>query len=130
MHLVHDRATNTLRLRLDRDTGTAGAPPEQVSGIIDIAEGGRLVGLELTPPEGIIATDWMSQWLDDPIAGEWVTIEDDGRVYIQLTTGDDRHVRSTPLTLLADHESGSRLRAISIPRRGAGYEISYPSGNQ
>ena len=103
---------------------------QHVPGIIDIADGGRLVGLELTPPEGISATDWMSRWVGDPVAREWVTIEDDGRVYIQLTTGDERHVRSTPLTLIAELESGSRLRAVGIPRRGDGYEISYPSGNQ
>lgn len=130
MHLVHDTTTNTLRLLLDHDDQSVHARAVQVSGIIDIAEGGRLVGLELPPPDSVVTTDWLRVWRDDPIAREWLTVADDETVYLQLTTGDDRHARSTRIELTVDLDASGNLVSIAIPRRGAGYEISYPSGNQ
>ncbi len=119
-----------LRLYLDRDDEPVPARTARASGVIDVAEGGRLVGIELSPPDQLVTSDWLRLWRDNPIAGEWLTVESDERAYLQLTSGDDRHARSAQIELSLDLDASGNLVAIGIPRRGAGYEISYPSGNQ
>jgi hypothetical protein len=39
-------------------------------------------------------------------------------------------VRSVKVLLWTEFDRDDELVAIAIPRRGDGYEISYPSGNQ
>lgn len=130
MRLVHDTSTNTLRLQLDRTNEQTVERTERIPGLIDVADGGRLVGIELTPGSGLVDSDWLFAWSGDPVAREWLTIESDGAAYFQLTTGDDQHARSSPIELTVDLDASGSVLSISIPRRGAGYELSYPSGNQ
>ena len=131
MRLQHDRSRNTLRLLLDddsRQTATRLTAP----GVIDVAANGRLVGIELqTGLEESALASAISAWLADPVAGEFVSLEGHGGLYIELTTGDpDEHARSSDVSVELELDAGRELVAIAIPRRGAGYEISYPSGNR
>jgi hypothetical protein len=54
----------------------------------------------------------------------------DGSAYVELAPSPFGAVRSAPVRLLVEFDRDDELVAIAIPRRGAGYEISYPSGNQ
>jgi hypothetical protein len=112
MHLDYDSATNTLRLSLDQQGHQAVAGTLRLDGTIDVSTQGRLVGVEFRLPDARDIGRALQPWLDDPVAGEFTNVAPDGSAYIQMTIGDDH------------------LLALAIPRRGEGYEISYPSGNQ
>lgn len=131
MQLTHDRTRNALRLTLGDQTGEL--PTRQsIPGVIDVAAGGRLVGLELQPGvEAATLARWFRPWLEDPEAGQYLDLASDGTVYVELTSGaDDDQARSTPVEVELEYGSAGDVAAISIPRVGAGYEISYPSGNR
>lgn len=99
-----DLAANTLRLVLIEPLDDA--PPVTTSGLatIDIGTGGRLTGLELA--EGYI----------DVMPSE---------------PGTEHLMRSAEARITIEREAGSEaMLAVVVPRRGAGYEITYPSGNQ
>lgn len=131
LRLQHDRERNALRLLLDDDTRQA-ATSLRVPGVVDVAANGRLVGIELrTGLDERQLADALVAWMHDPVAGEFVSLEGGGALYIELTAGDaDEQSRASEVELEMDLEAGGELVAISIPRRGAGYEISYPSGNR
>lgn len=131
MQLQYDRRDNTLRLTLS-EPATRSADQVDLNGTVDVAAGGRLVGIELRPDDGPeLMERWLRPWLDDEIAGEFVSIEADGSAYIELTVGDPSdEVRSSDVAVRTELDDGGELVAIAIPRRGAGYEISYPSGNR
>lgn len=96
-----DVAANTLSLLLGEATTTA---TERVQATIDIGTGGRLIGVEL--PCGYI--DVM-----EPEAGaEHLTRSADAEVTVER------------------ERAGGAAVAVTVPRRGTGYEITYPSGNQ
>ena len=131
MRLIHDRDNNALRLVLGDDPALPGTT-SRMNGLVDVTAGGRLAGIELhtgdTEPE---ARNRLGRWLSDPVAGQYVTVEPDGTVYIELTAGEPGDdVRSSELDLVVETGLGGEMLAVSIPRRGAGYEISYPSGNR
>lgn len=130
MRLLHDSEHNALRLTLDDLPDVAGV--DRLRGLVDVAAGGRLVGIELRTGEAESdLRQRLRRWLVDPVAGEYVTVDPDGTVYIELTTGDpDDDVRSTDVDLNVELDASGELLSIAIPRRGAGYEISYPSGNR
>lgn len=68
--------------------------------LLDVGSNGRLIGLEI---------------------GEWyVTVMD-------LPGADDPYARSADIHVDISEETP---RAITIPRRGPNYEITYPSGNE
>jgi uncharacterized protein YuzE len=131
LRLRHDAATNALRLTLD---GVSGEVCERTSltGMVDVAANGRLVGIELW--SGVGETDlarMLKRWTGDPVAGEFVSVDSDGTAYIELTAGGaDDTARSSTVLLDIDLNEHSEMLAVSIPRRGTGYEISYPSGNR
>lgn len=131
MQLTHDKNRNALRLTLDGQTGE-GQRRQSVPGVIDVAAGGRLVGLELQPGVGQEElAGWFQPWLDDPDARGYLDLADDGTVYVELTTGaDDDDARSTPVEMDLEYGAAGDVAAISVPRSGTGYEISYPSGNR
>ena len=131
MRLTYDSTNNSLRLMLDDEPGSEIATT-RVSGVVDVATNGRLVGVELGSPDGEpAARRRLQRWLDDPAAGEFTSVDSDGTAYIELTVGDpDEEVRSSPLDLLVESTSAGELVAVVIPRRGSDYEISYPSGNR
>ena len=126
MELTYDSDTNSLRLELPM-------PAEQdarvfvatIDGILDIGEGGRLIGIEFSASYGEI-----HQWLIDPIAGDYTNLDTNERAYIQLSPDDDGDFRSANLRLRAEYNAFGELTALVIPRHGDGYEITYPSGNQ
>lgn len=126
MELTHDSATNTLRLTLaNHERPVDPTHTTNIDAILDIGEGGRLIGVEFPADEA-----QLSQWLRDPIASAFVTHEHDGRAYIQITTASDGTARSTPIRVTVEYNADGDLTALAIPRRGHGYEVSYPSGNQ
>jgi hypothetical protein len=123
--VTHDSETNRLRLTPTvTDVLPDVAQVVERDGILDIGEAGRLIGVEFATGDGSLV-----HWRRDPAASRFLSY-DDGRVYLQITEGDSDLARSTPIRLHAEYDGDDRLLAIAIPRRGHGYEISYPSGNQ
>jgi hypothetical protein len=98
-----DLAANTLRLQLG--AGEEGAvTTERVPATIDIGTGGRLVGVEL------------------PAA--YVDV-------MEPEAGTEHLTRSAEAEVVVERKRGSgEAVSVTVPRRGAGYEITYPSGNQ
>lgn len=132
MRLTFRATENTLVLTRDTTPDVDGTPVE-IPGYVDVSEGGRLVGVELLPADDFDLTEALAPWVTDPVAAEYVEVDADG-AYITLSVpeeGLDREmILSAPSTLRAELDDAQRLIALAIPRRGAGYEISYPSGNQ
>jgi hypothetical protein len=124
-------AENILRLTLDEEPGEI-VTTRTIDGRIDIAEQGRLVGIELDAARDD-ADRLFDLWLSDQVARQYVEIDDSG-AYVALSAPNeeipDQHVRTAELPLTAELNSNQQLIAIAIPRRGHGYEISFPSGNQ
>ncbi len=131
MRLSYHSDENTLRLTLDHPSEPA-VDCLEMDGMIDIAEQGRLVGIEIDTG-GIDLVRIMAPWLENEVAGRYVELESDA-VYVTLTTPDERipaqHIRTAGLRLRMDLDRAGHLAGIAIPRRGNGYEISFPSGNQ
>lgn len=125
MELDYDDATNTLRLT---PASVGPVMPESIAqfdGILDVGEGGRLIGVEFLAGE-----DSLRLWRLDPTSRQRITLDGSGRAYIQITAGDGTTTRSTAIRLTAEFNAHYELLALAIPRRGDGYEITYPSGNQ
>lgn len=131
MRLSYRSRENILRLTLDEESGDI-VHAHQFDGRIDIAEQGRLVGIEIDP-NGQNLSEMFGAWLDDRVARNYLEIDDAGAYVVLSAPGedvDDQHVRTAELPLTAELDRNDRLVAIAIPRRGHGYEISFPSGNQ
>jgi hypothetical protein len=98
---------------------------------IDVATGGRLLGVELRfAGSSLDATTALRLLSSDPRTAPHVTVDDDGAAaYIELTSGIDGDVRSALATVTVEM-TGDAITAVIIPRSGHGYEISYPSGNR
>lgn len=140
MQLTYQPETNSLRLsRDDRESSPHQHRTLDLEGYVDVGEAGRLVGVEaLVGGEHDISL-MLSPWLADPDAAEWITLDDDS-LYVTLSLEGDPNtdapvagegqVLTAPATLTAELDESERLVALSIPRHGAGYEISYPSGNR
>jgi len=103
--ITFDLRSNTLRLVLAERPVIARRP---VAALIDIGESGRLLGVEL---DGETGTDGVP-------------------LYLTLYASTDIHVRSIAATVQEHRDELGLLLAVEIPRRGHGYEIAYPSGNQ
>lgn len=97
-----DLAANTLRLVIDTGAPATGSVSEAAT--IDIGTGGRLVGIEL-------AAGYIDVMPPEP--------------------GSEHLIRSADARIAVEREQGSgAITALVVPRHGAGYEITYPSGNQ
>jgi uncharacterized protein YuzE len=131
MRLQYRSELNTLRLTLDVEQGAAETFVELV-GIIDIAEQGRLVGIELETNE-LRFDEAAAPWLADAIAGLYIEVDGE-RCYVALSAPGENlvseHLRSANVRVQAELDTNGKLVALSIPRRGHGYEISFPSGNR
>jgi hypothetical protein len=126
MELNYDSDTNSLRLT--PTTSAASRPPSATTtldAILDIGEAGRLIGVEFHA--GVAR---LRHWLTDPASNEYLSLDDNDNAYIQITPGDTGAARSTSIQLIAEYDPAGELTALVIPRRGDGYEITYPSGNQ
>ena len=84
-----------------------GGTTRSVPGRLEVGAGGRLLGIDLGAP----------------LAG----VTADG--YLELFPPLTSDVRTAPVELLVTERDGWVTR-LELPRRGAGYEITYPSGNQ
>lgn len=131
MRLSYRSSENTLRLTLDQESGEV-VRTEHIDGCIDIAEQGRLVGIELQG-DGISLADAFSTWLEDGVARDYVELEGDD-AYVALSAPHEefspQHIRTADLQIRAELDRDDHLVALAIPRRGHGYEISFPSGNR
>lgn len=131
MRLSYRSTENTLRLTLDEESGEV-TRSTAVDGCIDIAEQGRLVGIELSG-NGLDLPALLTTWLRDRVARNYVELDGDD-AYIALSAPHEdippQHVRTADLTVTAELDGDDHLVAIAIPRRGHGYEISFPSGNR
>jgi hypothetical protein len=97
-----DLTANTLRLSF-RD-GTVSGETDAEPATIEVGTGGRLVGIEL--------------------AAGYVDV-------MEAEPGTEHLTRRAAAEVAVERERGSgALVAMTLPRRGAGYEITYPSGNQ
>jgi uncharacterized protein YuzE len=131
MRLSYRPRENTLRLTLDHEEGPV-QTETVLPGLIDVGEGGRLVGVEVRAGDAADLSRILESWLTDPVASEFVAAGEDA-VYITLSTAEkgtpDEQLRTAEATFLAELDASGNLVALSIPRRGHGFEISYPSGN-
>jgi hypothetical protein len=126
MRLIWEPASNLLRLTLTEDA--APATTLMRPGTLDVAANGRLVGVEL---RGAELPRLLRRWAVDPIAAEFTHLADDDSAYIDLSVGPpDDDIRSSEVTIAAELDDDAACVALAIPRRGAGYEIAFPSGNR
>ena len=122
MELTYDSADNSLRLTPNAPDATP--PPvskRALAGILDVGEGGQLIGIEFNATSADL-TLWHS--------GAAIQIDGSGRAYVEITQDSGGNARSTTLQLTAEYDADGHITAITIPRHGDGYEITYPSGNQ
>jgi hypothetical protein len=106
--VVVDPRRNTLTLVVDERVAGGVWRPAEV--LIDVGEGGRLLGVELAS----------SGATDRPAGGP----------YLALFDVADPLTRSVPATGRIEMDATGQLRGVEIARRGTGYEIAFPSGNQ
>jgi hypothetical protein len=120
MRVVVDQRRNSLRLLIPAegegsDPGTAGT--EDATGTtshpatLDVGEGGRLLGLEVASGSESAS----------PATEPW---------YLELEAAPGQHLRSVPVTVDVGRGQDGEPVWVDLPRRGAGYELTFPSGNQ
>ena len=131
MRLVYDRRQNALRVSLT-DNRSEVAVRNLCQGVVDVGEGGRLLGVEFKLANELKSLEHqLLPWLLDGQFGQYITIDPGGNVYIELTeqyTGDV--ARSCDVEVTLELDSKDQLQSITFPRSGSGYEITYPSGNR
>lgn len=109
---------NALRFVLGEGEPGAALPVEAT---IDMGERGALLGIELRPAVSLVA-GWPA--LRAAAAA-------DGAIYLPIAPElSGPHDRSVPVVVELRPGADGALAAVDLPRRGAGYEITYPSGNQ
>lgn len=122
-----------MRLRVDRERNALVVTPDiedeparevRADGTIDVGTGGVLLGVEVRRVAGL-------EGLAERFAG-WgsAATVDGGAAYVALMAGDDSQARSAEIGVAVGLDERGRVASLSIPRRGAGYEITYPSGNR
>ena len=102
--MLVDTTRNVLHLVLiERQAG----PTRRIEGrgALDIGPRGRLIGFELMLP------------------GEPPR-------YLPLEESADPFARTAEAAVIAEVDEAGAVYSVEIPRRGADFEISYPSGNQ
>lgn len=121
--------TNQNILRLVLREPAASVETRAVPAILDVGEGGRLLGIELDIT--------LSGSAMPPIASEHTAAAanpESGPLYIPLAStveeGSTGHVRSAEATAQLLTDADGVLCEVRVPRRGVGYEITYPSGNR
>ena len=116
MRVVVDASRNTLRLLIPADpratTETSMVAPESRTtlphrAILDVGEAGRLLGLEVAD--------------DDGEAEPW---------YLELEDAPGDQLRSVPVTVAVARNPAGEPLWVDLPRRGEGYELTFPIGNQ
>ncbi len=117
---------DTIRLFLAADQPTTPTAQHQLPGVLDIGEAGALLGVEidLCPAPS----------LQFPSVGVVPALEHDreaGTCYVELARASQSgQIRSVPVTVRVLSTDQGTAVVVEVPRRGHGYEISYPSGNR
>jgi hypothetical protein len=127
VRIRHDPGGNALRLRLRR--GLAVGLPRRATAAIDVGGNGRLLGLELPADPALAAPFAVST--GDPLAPDYDPVG--GTLYVPLAVAEaaaDPLARTALAEVALAVDRAGALLAIDVPRRGHGYEISYPSGNR
>jgi hypothetical protein len=126
MNITVNPSDNTLRFSfIERRDATAEHP---VPATIDIGAEGRLLGIEIdiTDKHGS-ALRWPAE------AAAIVSIDRSGGtsyLAIESDPASDVLARSVPGTVCIATDPGGLVEEVILPRRGTGYEITYPSGNR
>ncbi len=114
LHVVVDALHNTLRLMIPGagpDHASELTTPESIvssQAILDVGEAGRLLGLEITSGRHGEAEPWFLDLEDAP--------------------GDQ--LRSVQVIVSVARTAGGDPIWVDLPRRGDGYELTFPVGNQ
>ncbi len=132
MRLTYEKTENALRLTLDEESGAIDRRIN-LTGYVDMGTGGRIVGVETREPESLDLAHALLPWTSNQTAAEYVSVTGDS-AYIELSAPEEsdirEQVRAVEASFIAEIDAHGQIVALSIPRHGAGYEISYPSGNQ
>lgn len=123
----------TMQLRVDREANALVVTPDMADqetrnatteGTIDVGADGALLGIEIRGSAmWTILARQFAGW------GSAVTV-DEGAAYVSLMPGDDRNARSAEIEIGVGLDEQGHVARLSVPRRGTGYEITYPSGNR
>lgn len=123
-HVEIESRGDAIRLLLVGDSAPS-TGEHQLPGVLDIGEAGTLLGVEVD------LTGASSLRL--PSAGVTPPEHDreDASCYVELAKApQDGQVRSVPVTVRVLTAGQGTIVVLEVPRRGHGYEISYPSGNR
>jgi hypothetical protein len=96
-------------------------------GTIDVGEDGRLIGLEVDLSN--VSSDSRHQFADLMCRSPAINI-DDVSLYLSILPDTGGQSRSAALNVIVGLAANGLPATLTIPRRGAGYEITYPSGNR
>lgn len=113
MRVVVDSGRNMLRLLITNEAilaveNAGDAPTVQTrQAILDVGEAGRLLGLEVTDGDDA----------DDP----W---------YLELEDAPGDQLRSVAVIVDVARNPAGQPVWVDLPRRGEGYELTFPIGNQ
>ena len=91
----------------DGEDTVSGADGDWLPATLAMGEGGRMLDLEVPGGDG-----------------------DGGPLDIEVSPWPGGAVRHVPVLARLSRLASGDVATITIPRRGAGYEITYPSGNQ
>jgi hypothetical protein len=124
VEIAVDLARNVLVLRVHPGEPSGAVQPAAAT--IDIGEGGRLLAVEVAAATG--------DTLAMPAAGEGSPFVSFDPTAATMTVELERQpgglVRSAAARVGLVVDGGGTLLAVEVPRRGTGYEITYPSGNR
>jgi hypothetical protein len=99
-------------------------------GVIDVGEGGRLLGLEVD----LSSIPGNSRLVSDARTSERSAVSyvaDDQRLYLAIMGEEEGgQSRSASLPVEVGFDAVGAPVQLTIARRGTGYEITYPSGNR
>lgn len=126
--VIVDPRRNTLRLLILPDERTARSPAlisEATStvsarGTLDVGENGRLLGLELEAADREVESV-VDAAEREPPGDPW---------YLDLEDAPGDQLRSVPVVVTVGRDAAGRAVWVDLPRRGDGYELTFPSGNQ
>ncbi len=94
----------------------------QVNRIVVDLRANALV-LHVVPP--LPAADWTVATIDIGTSGRLLGVDLEPG-WLEIAGGDSRHLRSADVPIAVSDDRTT----IRLPRRGDGWEISFPSGNQ
>ncbi|MGH2558334.1 MAG: hypothetical protein ACRDJH_04650 [Thermomicrobiales bacterium] len=119
MKITVDIRANTLRCEFASSRPIARV--RSAPAVLDVGEGGRLIGVDVEHPSVALPANGEPAATLDPATGS---------LYIALEASTDRHARSARVIVELATDDAGILAALIVPCRGAGYEITYPSGNR